>query len=237
MSDKQISVGRKIYNYNLLLSERKTATIYISNDAKITVKAPLNVSIGRIETFIRQKAKWIAGQLEEVEKYRQISDRNKYLSGSALLYLGRQYKVIVNPALEQERVQLLKNRIIIFTKQNVQNEIHNGSLVKLWYEKQQKRVFQERFTLISEQFPDFENPKLAVIKMKNRWGCYRVNGTVVLNPELIKASRQCIDYVLYHEFCHHFFRKHDADFYKMLEEKMPDWKKVKEKLELRFTSN
>lgn len=237
MSDKQIAVGQTVYHYELLLSERKTATIYVSNDAKITVKAPLNVNIGRIEAFIRRKGKWLAKQLEEVKKYRQLPERERYLSGSSLLYLGRQYKIVIKSAVEYEKVQLLKNQIVIFTKQNVQNDIHNGSLVRLWYEKQRKRVFQERFKLISAQFSDFKNPKLVVIKMKNRWGSYRVNGTVVLNPDLIKASKQCIDYVLYHEFCHHFSKKHNADFYKMLNEKMPDWKTVKEKLEMRFTSD
>lgn len=237
MSDKQISIGHKIYNYELLLSERKTATIYVSNAAKITVKAPLHVNLERIESFIRKKGKWLAQQLEEVEKYRQIPEQKNYLSGSSLLYLGRQYKVIVKPAFEQEKVQLLKNRIIVFTKQNVQNDIHNGSLVKLWYEQQRKRVFQERFELMASLFPEFKNPRLVVTKMKNRWGSYRVNGTIVLNPDLIKASKQCIDYVLCHEFCHHFSKRHNADFYKKLNEKMPDWQQVKEKLEMRFTSN
>lgn len=236
MSDKQIIIGQTVYHYELLLSERKTATIYVSNDAKITVKAPLHVNIGRIEAFMRQKGKWLAEQLEEVKKYRQIPEQKRYLSGSSLLYLGRQYKVVVKSSVEHEKVQLLKNQIVIFTKRDVQNDIHNGSLVRLWYKKQQNRVFRERFKLISAQFPDFDNPKLVVTKMKNRWGCYRVNGTIVLNPDLIKASRQCIDYVLYHEFCHHYFKKHNADFYKMLDEKMPDWEKVKEKLEMRFTS-
>lgn len=236
MSDKQIIIGQTVYHYELLLSERKTETIYVSNDVKITVKAPLHVNIGRIEAFIRRKGKWLAEQLEEVKKYRQIPEQKRYLSGSSLLYLGRQYKVVVKSSVEHEKVQLLKNQIFIFTKQDVRDDVHNGSLVKSWYGKQQNRVFRERFKLISAQFPDFDNPKLVVTKMKNRWGCYRVNETIVLNPDLIKASKQCIDYVLYHEFCHHYFKKHNADFYKMLDEKMPDWKKVKEKLEMRFTS-
>lgn len=236
MSNKQISIGQNVYNYELLLSERKTAAIYVSNDEKITVKAPLNVNPERIEAFIQKKGAWIIEQLKEVKKYRQIPEQKKYLSGSALLYLGRQYKVIVKNTSENEKVQLLKNQIVIFTKQNSQNDIHNGLLVKRWYEIQRKRIFKERFDLVSSCFPDFKNPRLAITKMKNRWGSYRVNGTIVLNPDLIKASKQCIDYVLYHEFCHHFFKRHNNDFYKILTEKMPDWKKVKEKLEMRFTA-
>lgn len=78
---------------------------------------------------------------------------------------------------------------------------------------------------------------LSVAKMKSRWGSYRTDGTVVLHPDLIKASKQCIDYVLTHEFCHHYHKRHDEDFYRLLDKKMPDWKNIKEKLELRFAKN
>ncbi len=51
--------------------------------------------------------------------------------------------------------------------------------------------------------------------MKARWGgsCYRKRSMVVLNLELIKAPKYCIDYVVLHELIHFIYRYHDNDFY------------------------
>jgi hypothetical protein len=77
-------------------------------------------------------------------------------------------------------------------------------------------------------------PKLAIRKMPKRWGSYLSNKKIILNPLLIKASKDCIDYVIVHELCHIKYRKHNKYFFKLQESIIPDWKKTKEKLELRF---
>ncbi len=38
--------------------------------------------------------------------------------------------------------------------------------------------------------------------MELRWGSCTINGNIILNPELIKASVACIEYVITHELCH-----------------------------------
>lgn len=132
---------------------------------------------------------------------------------------------------------MAKNQIFVFTKQNPNDDIHNGSLIQMWYDEQRRKIFKERFLNVSLNFPEAQKLRLSVAKMKSRWGSYRTDGTVVLHPDLIKASKQCIDYVLIHEFCHHYHKRHDEDFYRLLDKKMPDWKNIKEKLELRFAKN
>lgn len=79
-------------------------------------------------------------------------------------------------------------------------------------------------------------PTLKVRKLKRRWGSYLKKNEIVLNPDLIKASKQSIDYVIYHELCHAYFDKHTDDFYNLLSLKMPNWKQVKENFELKLLS-
>ena len=68
--------------------------------------------------------------------------------------------------------------------------------------------------------------------MPKRWGSFVKGDRVVLNPLLIHAPKEAIDYVMTHELCHMKYKNHDAKFYKLLGEKFPNWKKTKEKLEL-----
>jgi hypothetical protein len=56
-------------------------------------------------------------------------------------------------------------------------------------------------------------------------------GTLLLNPHLIKASTQAIDYVLLHELCHLVEHNHSARFYALLDCFRPDWRSVKEQLD------
>jgi predicted metal-dependent hydrolase len=68
--------------------------------------------------------------------------------------------------------------------------------------------------------------------MKKRWGSLSDKGTVTLNTNLIKAPKECIDYVVTHELCHLKYHDHSSEFYKLLDSVIPEWKKIKHKLEL-----
>ncbi|MEA3466181.1 MAG: M48 family metallopeptidase [Thermodesulfobacteriota bacterium] len=44
------------------------------------------------------------------------------------------------------------------------------------------------------------------------------------------TPKECIDYVIIYELCH--LKYHNPEFYKFLDSVIPEWKKVKHKLEL-----
>jgi predicted metal-dependent hydrolase len=54
---------------------------------------------------------------------------------------------------------------------------------------------------------------------------------IVLNSELIKTPKHCIDYVVLHELIHFKYKNHDNKFYAFLTSLMPDWKKRKKILD------
>ncbi len=68
--------------------------------------------------------------------------------------------------------------------------------------------------------------------MRTRWGSLSDKGTVTLNIDLIRAPKECIDYVVTHELCHLKYPDHSPEFYKLLESVSPGWEKIKHKLEL-----
>lgn len=48
---------------------------------------------------------------------------------------------------------------------------------------------------------------------------------------LVKAPRECIDYVILHELCHIAEHNHSKKFYRLMTQVMPSWEKVKAKLD------
>jgi hypothetical protein len=53
---------------------------------------------------------------------------------------------------------------------------------------------------------------------------------VTLNRHLVKASPECIEFVVAHELCHLRHHGHDAKFYALLSSVLPDWKQRRARL-------
>ena len=56
-------------------------------------------------------------------------------------------------------------------------------------------------------------------------------GNLILNPHLVKAPKECIDYVILHELCHISEYNHSERFWRLLTQVMPNWKEVKARLD------
>ena len=90
--------------------------------------------------------------------------------------------------------------------------------------------------ILDEVYPAFipygiARPKLRVRTMKSCWGSCLVNkGIITLNRKLLMKPRECIEYVMVHELCHFIHPNHSKEFYKFMEQFMPDWKERKGRL-------
>jgi len=78
----------------------------------------------------------------------------------------------------------------------------------------------------------YVKPTMQIRKMEKRWGTLSAKGKLTLNVNLIQAPKECIEYVIIHEFCHLAHHNHSAEFHQLLEQVMPDWVKRKRKLEM-----
>lgn len=67
--------------------------------------------------------------------------------------------------------------------------------------------------------------------MEKRWGSCTNDGLILLNPELVAAPIDCIDYVIIHELCHLKEHSHNQRFYNLLSKILPDYTKSKKKLD------
>ncbi|HAS23318.1 MAG TPA: M48 family peptidase, partial [Idiomarina loihiensis] len=64
--------------------------------------------------------------------------------------------------------------------------------------------------------------------MKTRWGSCNIRSKKIwLNLELVKKPVECLEYVLVHELTHLFERYHNARFYALMDEFLPDWRERK----------
>lgn len=220
-----------MYEYALVRELRKTLSLTVTPESQIILKCPTKASDDCIEVFLRRKWLWLEKQLSYFKKYRRKTYVREYVSGESYLYLGRQYKLMVERSSE-ERVSLMHGVLLIRTSRLLSDINHTKKLLQLWYDKHADEFIRDRFAEMIKKFDYASKPGLIIREMPKRWGSFVGNKRIVINPKLIYSARECIDYVIVHELCHLRYKNHDKKFFTFLDKKYPGWRKVKEKLEM-----
>lgn len=92
------------------------------------------------------------------------------------------------------------------------------------------RPFVDRYYLEFKQY-GIKYPMLRFKDMKSRWGsCIPSKNIITLNKQLAAVPRECVEYVVVHEFCHFLEPNHSQRFYAHVERHMPDWRERRKKL-------
>lgn len=225
--------GNYVYQYDLVPEERKTLALTVHPDATIVLKAPQDADAERVEAFLKKKWWWLHKQLDFFARVERRARKPEYVSGESFYYLGRQYQLKVIRG-KHDDVTMQRGQLVILTTDKVRNGTKNKKLIEGWLKIRRQDIFCQRYLAMQKRFDYKTMPKLEIRNMAKRWGSFVTKEKIILNPKLIHTPRQCIDYVIVHELCHMKHKDHSKAFWKLLDEKYPNWQKVKEKLELKF---
>lgn len=223
-----IDFGSKKIKYTLLYTKRKTLGITVNPDMEIVVKAPENSAIELVEAKVRKRAPWIIKQQSYFLTFHPKPNEKKYVSGESHYYLGKQYRIEV---LEDKKNEVsYKGRYIQVKTKNKSNV---KKLLNDWYRVKSKEKFEAIAAPLIEKFKkyDVELTGLYIQDMKTRWGSCTPQGKIILNPELIKTPKGCIEYVIIHELCHLVHLSHNQKFFDLQAKECPLWERWKTKLE------
>jgi len=222
--------GREIV-FQILHSRRRTMEIAVHPDGQVVVKAPDGTRPDAIRHRVYKRARWITRQTAYFQQFQPRTPPRQYVGGETHLYLGRQYRLKLSNG-DSEGVKLARGFFFV-TCRNKPAPGKVRQLLDSWYLDKARIRFAE---ILDLRLPEFQRmghdkPALQIRRMKTRWGSLSSKGTLTLNHDLIRAPRECIDYVITHELCHLKFKDHSTAFYRLLEQVLPDWEKRKHTLE------
>lgn len=224
----EITYGTTTIAYNVKFSERKTLGITVTPEGKVMLNAPIDTTREKIEDKLLVRAGWIVRQQQYFRSFGERTPQKQYISGESHYYLGKQYMLRVTEGKPNSAKYKGRYFEVVCTPKS-----KTAELMKEWYRKRAKVKVADIAEPIIARFAKYDvtPSSLYIQDMKNRWGSCTAKGKIILNTEVIKAPKPCIEYVITHELCHLVHRDHTKAFFELLKTEMPDWKRWKDKLE------
>jgi len=229
MKRHSLSNNNQIINYEV--SHRPTVTrrihLEINKEGDLRVIAPKRMSRRAIHKTLQQRAGHVARFLIKARARQRDLPEYLYTSGEKHLFMGRPYPLEIlkcngkrgTVSLVDECIQLMVPNP---TSDSIKNRLEN------WYRQRAQQYFAERLAVYSQAAPWAKGePPMRLRRMKRTWGSCSSKGVITLNPHLVKAPAECIDYVIAHEVCHLREHNHGKAFYLLQEQLYPGWREAK----------
>ncbi|MDE7306977.1 MAG: M48 family metallopeptidase [Clostridia bacterium] len=200
------------YNINVVRSARKSISIIVAADNSITVRCPKNMSDGKVNEFITQKRAWIekivsANSKKQNENAAILTYNEVYISGVRLpLIIGDKNKITQN-AVYVKNVKRIKHLLV----------------------KYFSKEFLSCVERISAQVKLFTN-SVSIKSYKSRWGCCDRNKNVKFNSLIFMLPPDIQNYIIIHELCHTVHFNHSAEFWRLVSQFVPNYKKIRSEL-------
>jgi len=226
----KVQFGRRQIDFSLEYRKRKSLGIRVLPEGKVEVLAPPNMHETEIFIKVKKRAPWIIKQIDYFHTFIPTTPPRRFISGETHLFLGKQYKLKVIPD-EDDVIKAYQGQLLMHSRSTRPEALKHR--LNIWYRNKAAVVFND---LLKRAFLKFRRyqvviPSLTIRRMVKRWGSCTPTGRIILNIELIKAPKGCIEYVIIHELCHLVHYHHRQPFLELLDEMMQDWRKWKERLE------
>ena len=223
---REVQVGENTIKYNLIRKNVKRINLRVKLDGTVYISANDSEPLARIEAFIIKNADEILKFIEDLKKVKEITDSIYILgekvpviikivepSKAGMLYTGKEVIIRITSWEERKIIDNYIKKLIDRLSEDILRKYYDE-----WFEKCKKIVI--------------EKPLLTIKPLKNSFGeCFSLSNEVNLEKLLVMMPKECIEYVIVHEFCHFAVGDHNEKFYTTVAMFLPDWKERSDLLE------
>ena len=198
-----VEIEKKKTTKNTYIRIKKDLTVYVTTNYYSTDRSIKKLLVEKREAIIKMIK----------------SQQKKNENNSDFHYLGKRYGIIYT---NQKQLIFGENKVFLPKEVDIEK----------FYKKEAKTIFLDHLNKIYESFSrDIPYPSLKIRKMTTRWGvCNTKLTTITLNLELIKRDVKYLDYVIVHELSHLVHANHSSNFWNLVEENYPDYKKIRSQM-------
>jgi predicted metal-dependent hydrolase len=208
--------------YTTKFSEkRKTLGLVVERDKSVVVLAPKGTTDSTIELFVEKKKFWLYEKINHSPKFGEPKPETPFISGKAIPYLGKNYKLdVVKTSIDG----IVFEGKFLLSQQNLQ---YGKTILEQWYKEKAKEKITPLVKRYSLQL-GVEYNDILISDLKYRWGSCTLKGNLNFNWRLIKAPQFVINYVVIHELAHLIELNHSERFWNIVKVQMPNYLEAKE---------
>ncbi len=197
-------------------------------NGRVRISAPSRTSLKTLRLFAISKLAWIKKkQRKMLERPRETP--REYLDLESHYVWGKRYTLKIVEIDKPPSIELKHSDMLLQVRPGADTK-KKHAVVEAWY---RERLREAAVPLIAKWEIEMgvKMEKLFIQRMKTKWGsCNTTARNIRLNTELVKRPRECLEYVVIHELAHLLEPRHDARFYALVGQYMPDWKVYKDML-------
>ncbi len=226
-----INYKDQCFEYEIVKKKNRNIGIRITPDGRVRVTSPSFIEDSYIHGVVYKRADWILSKLKLIGEMDKGVLNRRYSRGDSIIYLGEEYKLKVIEEVEVEgRIRLKGEEFEVHVDPELDEEEREKSIrdgLTEWYKHEAFNKFKERTRFYSEILKLYPI-NIRVKEQKSIWGSCSSKDNINFNWKLIMAPLTVLDYIVVHELCHLKHRDHSKNFWGLVEQIMPDYKKSKQ---------
>lgn len=219
-----VRLGERFVEYRLERSARRTLKITVDATG-LSVVAPPRASFHDIESFLRDKERWILAKLEHWAR----APRPRTLrieSGARLPLRGEEVALEVREA-GRASVRAENGTVVVAAP----GPRRAAQALVQWLKHQALETLTPRVEHYAQRL-GFPTPRIALTSARGQWGVCVEGGRIRLNWRLVHLREALADYVVAHEVAHLAEMNHSRRFWDVVARLYPAWREAREQLEL-----
>lgn len=201
----------------IIRSHRKTVSLEITQDAKLIVRAPHNMSKSLILKAVGGRADWIEAKQRQAQARIMLYPPIQGVEGETIWYLGKGYRLKFT---EHVLFPEIRENCLVFP---LSQQMYAVSAIISWYKQQARSIITGRVNLYAGIY-SLAYKSLGITSAKKRWGSCGTDRSLNFSWRLVMAPMRAIDYVVVHELAHICHHDHSKDFWAKVSQMMPDYK-------------
>jgi predicted metal-dependent hydrolase len=227
---RRVPLNEHFLDYTLLRSKRRSIGFLIDDDG-LRITAPKWVTLGEIESAIREKQRWIFAKLNERREWsaRRLQPQMEWRDGATLPYLGQdvRLKILATQAAGIYYDEAARELTVCLPDHASEQQLKDRVLG--WLQLEAKRLFAERLPVYAEKL-GVSYQSFALSSAMTQWGSCTAEGKIRLNWRLMHFALPLIDYVIAHELAHLREMNHSPRFWATVQSVFPEFEAAKKAL-------
>lgn len=215
--DRQVQLAGEILSYTLVRARRRTIALFVDGNG-IEARAPRHAAIAEIESFMRQKERWIHRQLAAPRRRPIVWE-----AGTTLPWLGQ--TVTLAPGPGGNGIRLSSGLLEV----GLADGASLRERVLAWIRVQALVLFRERVAALSRAL-DLTVSGVGLSNARTQWGSCSASGRIRLNWRLMLLPTHLIDYVVAHELAHRRELNHSVRFWNVVATLYPRYREARREL-------